>query len=352
MSVFDRASGVLATQPRPQSINYRKAVTQDSAPTIIEAECSDRLIDYVQDCSVLLGMINVIRMNRREQNINFIDVSDGLLRPGGCATDDSDCDTGTVTATRKTLRTEEIKAVIPVCDDVLEDNIEGAALEDHLIRMVAKKIANELEILALMAGSGYNSPQLADSLEAEWASKNGFYEELQGGHVLNGLTATDGRFITPCKVQQMLQTLPASCQCDGPDSGLRLFMPLNMKWDWVGIMKNRGTALGDMAFTGEIPLRFGDLPFVPLPLLPTDVLSCSVGSAVGSNGTFMFLANPDNLFMGIQREITFERERKACQGRTFLIWTLRVDFLVENTDCTVLYDCLDVGQCTDCPCPS
>jgi hypothetical protein len=55
--------------------------------------------------------------------------------------------------------------------------------------------------------------------------------------------------------------------------------------------------------------------------------------------------------MGIQRDITFERERKACQGRTFLIWTLRVDFLIENTDCTVLYDCMDVGQCNDCPCP-
>ncbi len=351
MSVFDRASGVLATRPRPVSVDYKKAVTQDSAPTIIEAECSERLIDYVQDCSVLLGLINVIRMNRREVTVNFIDVSDGLLRPGGCATDDSDCDTGTITATRKTLRTEEIKAVIPVCDDVLEDNIEGAALEDHLIRMVAKKIATELEILALMAGSGYNSPLLANSLEADWAAKPGFYEELQGGHVLNGLTATDGRFITPCKIQQMLQTLPVECQCEG-DSGVRLFMPLNMKWDWIGYLAgHRQTDLGDQAFTGGARLGFNDLPFVPLPLIPTDILSCSVGSAVGSNGTFMFLANPDNLFMGIQRDITFERERKACQGRTFLIWTLRVDFLIENTDCTVLYDCMDVGQCNDCPCP-
>src|SRR6185503_1815409 len=288
MSVFDRASGVLATRPRPQAINYRKAVTQDSAPTIIEAECSEKLIDYVQDCSVLLGLINVIRMNRREQNINFIDVSDGLLRPGGCATDDSDCNTGTITGTRKTLRTEEIKAVIPVCDDVLEDNIEGAQLEDHIIRMVAKKIANELEILALMHGSGYNSAQLNDTLEAAWASKQGFYEELQSGHVLNGLSATDGRFITPCKIQQMLQTLPVKYSCES-DPGMMLFMPIHMKWDWIGYLAgHRQTDLGDQAFRGGVRLGFNDLPFVPLPLIPTDILSCSVGSAVGSNGTFMF----------------------------------------------------------------
>lgn len=343
MSIFDRAAGVLATRPRHQMVNAVKAITTSSAPTIVEAECSDRLIDFVQEESVLVGLMRVIRMNRHELNLNFIDIANGLLRPGGCQTT---CDTGTISGTRKTLRVHEMKAAIPLCDDVLDENIEGAALEDHVLRMVAKQFANELEIWVLMASLGlnYNSSVVDD---ATMVLDDNLYEQLQGGHVLNGLSASDGRFITFCKVQQMMQQLPTKYRAN---RNLKLFMPDDMIWDWNGLLRNRATPGGDAQFTGEVEAQLGRLPFVSVPLIPTDITSCSVGSAAG-NGTFMFLADPDNLVLGIQREMTFERWRNGCEGRTFLIWTIRVDVLIENTDATVLYDCMDVGNCVDCPCP-
>lgn len=343
MSIFDRASGVLATRPRPQMISAAKAVTISSAPTIVEAECSDRLIDYVQDQSVLIGLMRVIRMSRNVQNLNFIDIGNELLRPGGCQTT---CDTGTITGTRKTLSVHELKAAIPICDDVFDTNIEGAALEDHILQMVAKQLANELEIWILMASLGfsYNSSVVAD---ATMVLDDNLYEQLQTGHVLNGLSAADGRFITKCKIQAMMQALPTKYR---GNRNLKLFMPSDMIWDWNGYLATRQTPGGDAQFSGQVTPQMGNLPFVEVPLIPTNITSCSVGSA-GGNGTFMFLADPDNLVLGIQREMTFERWRNGCEGRTFLIWTIRVDVLIENTDATVLYDCMDVGNCVECPCP-
>lgn len=343
MSIFDRAAGVLAIQPRPQIINAAKAITISSAPTIVEPECSDRLIDFIEDESVLVGLMRVIRMTRNEQNLNFIEMSDGILRPGGCQTT---CDTGTIAGTRKTLSVHELKAAIPLCDDVLDANIEGAALENHVLQMVAKVLANELEVWVLMASLGlnYTTPLVN---EATMILDDNLYEQLQGGHVLNGLTASDGRFITACKVQQMMQALPTQYR---GNRNLRLFMPDDMIWDWNGVVRARQTPGGDAQFSGQVDPQLGRLPFVSIPLLPTNITSCSVGSAAG-NGTFMFLADPENLVLGIQREMTFERWRNGCEGRTFLIWTIRVDVLIENTDATVLYDCMDVGSCSCEPCP-
>lgn len=344
-SIFDRARRSLAA-PTPQRVNYRKAITTSSAPTIIEPEVADRLIDYVIDESVLLGMIRTERMDTNVKNLRFVDVSNGLLRVGGCASNDDDCDHGTVTGTAKTLTSKELKVVIPICDNILEDNIEGAAFEDHVLRMVAAQIANELEIIALMADNGgsYISSQVN---AATMLLFEGFYQQLQLGHVISGLSSSTGRFIDLCKFTEMIQALPTKYRKNAAN---RVFMPDDMYWDYLAVLKNRGTTLGDQVIGGAEPAKYGRLPLEAIPLLPTDVHFCSAGSVAG-NGTFMFLSDPDNLVWGVQRAITFERERKGCQQRTFLIWTLRVDFLIENTDETVLYDCMDVGNCVSCDCP-
>lgn len=350
MGIFDRAAGTLAVQPKhqvPFVTDISKAITTDSAPTMLDQGCAERLIDFMEDESELLGLMNVVRMDSNVQNLSYINVSTGLLVPGGCETDDSNCDTGTVIGTQQTLTTHEFKAVIPLCDNVLEDNIEGAAFEDHLLQMVAKQLANEIETWVLMASTPlvYHSPIVRDSV---MSTDDTLYQILQTGHVINAGASANGRFIDECKVQEMIQTLPTKYRKKIPD--MMLFMPDDMKWDWVGRLKQRQTELGDRTFGGAVRLGFGDLDFAPLPLLPTDIVNCSAGSQAG-NGTFMFLADPDNLVFGVQRQITFERERKGCQGRTFLIWTLRIDALIDNVDATVLYDCMRTKNCEVCDCP-
>lgn len=348
MLIFDRAARVLAAPPSPgYHVNYKKAITQASAPTTIEPECADTLIDFIIDESVFLGMIATERMNTNEKPLAFVDMSNGLLRPGGCEQDDDDCDTGTITGTRKTLRTKEMKAVIPICDNFLEDNIEGAAFETHLLRMVGDVLANELEIWALMASLAlnYSTPEVNS---ATMQLTDGVYEQLQNGHVLNGLSNPDGhRFISRCKLQAMMQALPTKYR---KNRDLRIFMPDDMIWDWQGVLAANNSALSFGQFTDDQEGRIGRTPFISLPLLPTDIVTCSFGSQAG-NGTFMFLADPKNIVWGIQRDMTFERERKGCQGRTYLIWTIRVDILIMNEDATVLFDCMDVGNCEECPCP-
>lgn len=343
--IFERSATALRRTRGTPRINYRKAITTSSAPEIIEPEVADRLIDFVEDESRLWGQARVERMNTNEKHLRFVDISQGLLRPGGCNEDN--CDSGTVSGSAKTLLTKELRAVIPICDDLLEDNIEGASFEDHVLQMAGKQIANELELWGLMGSTALNYTSTTVN-NATMALIDGFYEKMKSGHVIDGLTARDGtRFLRLGKFREMMQELPTKFR----SRNLRYWMPADMLEDYIGLLQQRGTPLGDDIITGRRPAVYHRTPVIDLPLLPTDMESCVNGSVSPANGTFMFLADTDNLVLGIQRQITLERERHACPGKTDLVWKIRADVEIEEEDATVLYDCLQTGDPLECACP-
>jgi hypothetical protein len=84
---------------------------------------------------------------------------------------------------------------------------------------------------------------------------------------------------------------------------------------------------------------------VPLALLPTNIQNCGCASLSSASGTFVFITEPSNLVLGIERNITFERWRDAPRHLTWLIWTIRFDALVFNEDATAMIDCMQLDTC-------
>jgi len=116
-----------------------------SLPAIVlEAEEADRFIDYIVDESVLKNSARIVRMNKETKNIRALGLGDNrFLYPGT---------TFTAADYLKTLSDQKIPLIakkmrgcVAIYDDDLEDNIEGNAFADHVMRMVAGKIANELD---------------------------------------------------------------------------------------------------------------------------------------------------------------------------------------------------------------
>lgn len=111
---------------------------------VLEAEEADRFIDYVVDESVMKNSARVVKMNKVTKNIRALGLgSDRFLYPA---------DTFTSSDYLKTLTDEKIELIakkmrgaVAIFDDDLEDNIEADAFADHVMRMVAARIANELD---------------------------------------------------------------------------------------------------------------------------------------------------------------------------------------------------------------
>lgn len=346
MSGFRRPGALLGMMPRGSRKSFRKAVMTTSAPSIIQPEEADRLIDLIVDESKLWQQASVVRMETDRKMVRFIDLTAGILRPRVCGVEH---DTASITATSCELHAVELVAQIPICDDVLDINLEGAELEQHILNMVAKVLANELEVWALMANTdgSYTSPLVN---AATMALIDGWYKQLQGGHVLDAGLATDtsGRAIHPCKLSDLKKALPTKWRTN--PAGMKFFMASDMTEDWLSILAGRQTGLGDASLTGEVPMKHGKSPIEDIPLLPTDLTNCSSGSFAPGNGTFMFYTDPANLVLGINREITYERWREGKMARTWHIWNLRADAKICVPDATGLYDCMQIGPCNDLYC--
>jgi hypothetical protein len=312
------------------TFDFKKAIQSSSAPSIIQPEEADRLIDFIVDESKLWGMARVERMTTSEKWVRFIDIRKGLLRPDECG---DYVDTGNMSATGFKLTARKMKAVIPICDDMLADNLTGEALENQILRMVGDQLGNELEIMAIMANTdhSYNHPDVDTSV---FHAFDGWYKQLRAGHVIT--PTFPNCCLDICHFGQMMRQLPTKFRRD--KKKLRYFMADDVFQDWADILQKRGTALGDKVITGEAPARWMTTPIEDVPLLPTDLPNSCSAYENGEAGTFMFLTDPKNLVLGIQYDIEYERQRDGVNSRTFHIFRIAFDAGIINTDATVLLD--------------
>jgi len=111
---------------------------------VLEAEEADRFIDYIVDESVLKNSARIVKMEKETKNVRALGLGDSrFLYPGD--TFNSTNYTKQGTEHKIPLVSKKMRGCIVIYDDDLEDNIEADAFADHLMRMVAGKIANELE---------------------------------------------------------------------------------------------------------------------------------------------------------------------------------------------------------------
>lgn len=116
-----------------------------SLPAIVlEAEEADRFIDYVVDESVLKNNARVVKMKKQTKNVRALGIGTGrFLKPA--ATFSSSDYLKTLTENKIALTTKKLRGCVAIYDDDLEDNIEADGFADHVMRMVANRIGNELE---------------------------------------------------------------------------------------------------------------------------------------------------------------------------------------------------------------
>lgn len=330
-----------------------KFLLTTSAPALIQPEEATRLIDFVVDESELFRMASVTRMRTNELRIRYMDITGGILRLATCGQEDKE--TVDISNTNKCLRTVSMDAMFPMCDDDIEDNFTGAQLENQVLRMAADQMSNELEVWGLMCDTnlryvtGPNSPTIVSNQIMD--RRDGWYRQLQQGHPIDAGVCGAGqggvqRAVDFDKMRRMHRAIPTRFRRNPAER--RIFMPTDMvDDDWAALFEPRVTNQGDAALLGEVPLVSGRVPIQPLPLLPTDIQNCGCASLGSPNGTFVFETDPANIVLGIQRNITFEREREARAHETWYIWTFRADVLIFNEDATSMLDCMQLVGCGD-----
>lgn len=332
----------------------------------LQPEEADRFLDYIVDESVLKNNCRIIKMNKNEKNIQAIGLGSGrFLKPAatfGTSDYKKEFSSNTIL-----LSTKKARGCVVIYDDDLEDiQVEtDDQFTDHIMKMIAGQIANEVEEAAFISDTQSLSGFQADDIRSLWdgwryqlfKSQSGetYYNDVSGGAKLLDATSAftlAGKIVEQnasapynweFKYSKAVRSLPSKYKRKGGLAALRFFHNDNVEQDYLDALTARATALGDAVITGKAgeSYAYGKVPLVSVPSMP--ITLGATGALGGGNYCDTILTHWQNFIMGIQREVKIETERQAADEANYFFYSIRVDFKIENVNAAVLVHKLTHG---------
>lgn len=299
----------------------------------LNPEQADRFIDYMVDQSVLVKEVRFIRMNAPTREIDKIAIGTRKVRKATENVDDHvDADPS---FSKITLQTVKLRLDWSLTTESLEDNLEGAALEDHIARLMSGQFANDLEDL-------YISGDVTNTGDPLLKALDGWYKRaLNGAHVVSAPALTDvSHRLDKATFNTAIKAMPKKYMQQR--SQLRFYTGTSPLQDWLNALTDRSTPLGDSVIFGSptnsqgggvTNLRPFGIPVIEVPLYDETLAGTYSGQT--GNHTFMDLTFPQNRIVGVQREVKVYREFKPKKDAIEYTVFVRVCNAVENLDAWV-----------------
>jgi len=152
---------------------------------LLNPEQSARFLDYMFDATVIGKVARTVRMKADTTEIDRIGVGERLMTVASEAEDTAA--NAAVTFSKINLTTRKLRMDWELSTESLEDNIEGADLEDHIARLMATQAGNDIEDV-ILNGTGSGSGLLS-AFEGVVAKSKSY------GHVVDAAGAAVSRAV-------------------------------------------------------------------------------------------------------------------------------------------------------------
>lgn len=306
---------------------------------------ADRFIDYMWDATVLGSLVTTRRMRAVEEEIDTIAVGARLVRGATEAVDTGE--NVRPTFGKLSITTKKYRLDWELSSESLEDNIEGEALEDHIARLMATQMGNDLEDIAINGDTDSTEPGIG--VDDGWRKR-----AFAGAHVRDHGGAPLNREAFNTALKAMPRKYMAK------RAGLKFFVGSNAIQDYLfslqqtaeGFVSPESLAAAgiNQAVRTQGPAGFitGNAFGTPVQEVPlfledrdgdydTDSGTSGVQVPAGNvNHTDLWLTFPENLIWGIKRDITVYREFKPKKDTIEYTVYTRQGVQIENLDAFVV----------------
>jgi len=268
---------------------------------ILLPEQARRFIDYVWDATVLAKDGRRVTMRANTMELEKVNVGERVIRAAAQA--QPTFENAGATFSKVELTTKKIRLDWEVSTEALEDNIEGAALEDHLVRLMTNAFANDIEDLAIN-GDGSTGDFLS--------IMEGFVHKVTDGDAHEAIVTVADNAWTPTVMQDIILAMPRKYRAI--KNNLKFYAGTDA---FQGIVKHNGTLADAVAeaFSGMTPgstqanrqayLDGGAQTFGGART--TRVLGVDVQEVPYYPAGYVDLTFPSNRVWGFQRDITVNR---------------------------------------------
>ena len=291
---FGSTSGVNAVNP-----------SGDTGSGILRPEQARRFIDYVWDATVLAKDGRRVTMKANTMELEKVNVGERVIR--AAAQGLGEYTNAGATFSKVELTTKKIRLDWEVSSEALEDNIEGAALEDHIVRLMTNAFGNDIEDLAINGtGTGGAFTSIMNGFVNQVTANTSASHESVANVVANAWTTN--------VLQDIILAMPRKYRA--LKNNLKFYAGTDV---FQGIVKNNGTLADAIAeaFVNKGPgteanrqayldgnaQTFGGAR-------TTRVLGIDVQEVPYYPAGYVDLTFPANRVWGFQRDITVNREYK------------------------------------------
>jgi hypothetical protein len=302
---------------------------------LLNPEQSARFLDYMFDATVIGKVARTVRMKADTTEIDRMSIGEKLVKLATEA--DNTGVNSPVTFSKISLTTKKLRMDWELSTESLEDNIEGADVEDHIARMMATQAGNDIEDLILNGDTSLTGDALYKSFDG--AVK----KAKTSGRVVDAAGAAVSRAV----FNSALKALPRKYKQRRTD--LRFLAGSNLIQDYLYSTSNStnfanpqdiasGIIRGDVPVVGGpagyvAPYAFG-IPIVEVPLL-NETQTGTYASPSGSHGD-IHLTFPNNVVIGIKRDVTVYRFFWPRKDSIEYTMYTRVGVQIEQADAWVV----------------
>jgi hypothetical protein len=196
-----------------------------------------------------------------------------------------------VTTSKVTLKPEDIMVPFEIGDRFGRHNIEGDDVEDHIIRMMAEQLANNLDELWLggltkMAARPesdiFDSASSTDYIGDDYLSSfSGFLQQAEAGHVVDAENAAIGAAI----FNKALLAMPTKFRRNR--NMIKFMLSPDHEQSYREAVSQRATPAGDNALQSQLNLTPFGVELIPVPLMERNPLYAedSVANTDGTTAT-------------------------------------------------------------------
>jgi hypothetical protein len=276
----------------------------------------------IMDETTFLQDVRRVSMKGPRMDINTIGFNSRVLRPAqqGVVSTPERGETGVralVRADRATpdlskisLVTKEVIAEIDLPYEVLEDAIEGGDIDNTqfqatILDLLAQRISLDLEELIVLGDTASGDTYLA----------------LEDGVLklaVSNIVDAGGDPMSPDLFASMIKALPTKYQRQL--NKMKIYLAKTKEIDYRMTVANRQTSLGDSVLSGTAPVSALGIPLAPAAYMPNSQ---------------MVLTVPQNIIMGIQRNIRLEFDRNIRERVIMFVVTMRIALNFEREDLVV-----------------
>ncbi len=299
----------------------------------LNREQANVFIDLTHDLSYMMKQCRTLRKDNPRGEFNRL-VFPGPVTEGASENADSG-NTYKPTHSQVLYDTVKFRTAIDVTRETLEENIAGMAYRDTVMGSLAKRVAEDAELLAILGDTVKYASDNSD-LGRLLKHNNGWYKIARTGHLVDCAGAVG---VTRAIFSNMIRALPSQYKMNR--AGLRFYCAEAVEQDVRDNLSARVDSLGDSMLVDNNAVRMFGIPVVPVPLFPENMDSIN-GSNAWGDATFMWLTDPNNLIHVITRELDLYWEFKNRKDMWEMTMYTRIDNIIEEVDAIVTADDLRI----------